>query len=216
MITAKWVNQFKSFLLLSDFHSPISFMNFAPNFMHIWDAWMHWTCFSFYVYALFNIYKQPPQTTKTTLLSPKCMLFPEHVEKREVVSSKWKLLISFNESLYEIFSSSIFKRLTDSFMWKYGRKILYFFVDYYVMRYIQSVKRVRTYNNTYTYNNIRQKKVNVIEILKPHVALTFCTDMMIMMWLHYDIEELILIFHVDDENFIRKWYLNNFFLGILI
>lgn len=120
MITVKWVNQFKSFCC-----SVIFTLNSRSWILYtilcIWDAWMHWTCF--FILCLYTFQYASTATTKTALLSPK-MLFQDMSRGWR---QKWKLLISFNESLWNIFIINILSIKSDSLMGKYGCKNILFF-----------------------------------------------------------------------------------------
>lgn len=102
--------------------------------------------------------------------------------------------------VYEIFSSSIFKHkvgFTHGEIW---------LQKYFFSRLCHAIhlilKRVRTYNDVYIKYNIPVKRRMSLKKLKPHVALTFYTDMIMMMWLHYNIRRINLNISLHHKNFI--------------
>lgn len=123
----------------------------------IWDAWMHWTCFSFYVYALFNMHQQPPQ--QKTTLSPNCMPFSQG-------HGEWKLLISFNESLYEkYFHHQFLSDFSDEELWLQK----YFFPPRKLL--CQAIFSIWWRGLIITWNSYSEKGWTSLEILKPHRCL---------------------------------------------
>lgn len=112
----------------------MNFVRFTILYAFIWDARMHWT--SFFVLCLCttplssNIMQQQQYYHSRRNIKPIGWLHTEEWEE----SVQWKLLISFNESLWNIF---IMKYLSLSLYTKsLMRKWLQKFSSDYVMRYI--------------------------------------------------------------------------------